>query len=102
MELTNAIAKARFATAKAQRVRLHRGRSLKTELLCLESGQELSGTSGEWVYYVISGKAKIAGAGDDGCELTTGHAANIGPDTPHSIVNVGEQRLLCLAVGRAR
>ena len=98
MDLVNAISKARFSAAKAQRVQLQKAGSLVTELLCLEPGQQLEAPAGRWVYYVMTGAASVSdGAGRH--DLPTGHLAAMGAGEPHSVVNSGQRRLLCLAVG---
>ena len=99
MDLVNAIAKVRFASAKPQRVQLHKGDSMLTDLLCMEPGQETEGQAGQWTYYVVAGTAAITGA-DGGGELPAGQLAAVPEGERHSITNVGEQRLICLVVGQ--
>jgi len=99
MDLINAIAKVRFASAKPQRVQLHKGGSLLAELLCMEPGQETDGQAGQWTYYVVAGKAAITGA-EGGGELPAGQLAAVSKGERHRIANVGEQRLICLVVGQ--
>ena len=99
MDLVNAIAKARFSTAKAQRVHLFAGEDLRVELLCLEPGQEARIEAGQWVYYVVTGSARLVGASEG--ELAAGHVGASGADEAHTVRCVGEQRLVCIAVARA-
>ena len=98
MNVVNAISKARFGTAKPQRIQLHKGRELLAELLCLEAGQKFS-ASGECTYYVVTGNASLTGEGDS-AELPTGHLAAFSPGEGHSMSNSGEGRLVLLAIGR--
>jgi mannose-6-phosphate isomerase-like protein (cupin superfamily) len=100
MERVNAIAKVRFASSAAQRARLHRSESLRAELLCLEPGQQVAVQGGEWVYYVIKGRASMEG-GDGAGEMSSGELAAPAVNESHRIVNVGEQRLICFVVGHA-
>ncbi len=98
MNFTNAIAKVRFASAKPQKVTLNKSDQLTGELLCLEPGQNIKVTSGQWNYYVITGTATIV-AGGESTDLPTGHFAGSQTDEMHTISNDGEQRLIMLAVG---
>ena len=98
MDFINAIAKARFGTAKPQHIQLHRGDGIAVELLCLESGQEITVNSGEWTYYVITGKASIRSDGKP-AELPTGQLAATRPGETHTLANAGEDRLVVLATG---
>jgi len=98
MNVTNAIAKIRFASARAQRVQLHKGKGILVDLICVEPGQELQVASGEWAYYVITGTAKVAAGGTE-TPLPTGQLAAADANEKHALVNDGEQRLVCLAVG---
>ena len=98
MEVINAIAKARFASSQAQRVRLHKGPLLQSELVCMEPGQELDVASGKWVYYVVKGRARARTAEGE-ADLAAGSVADFPPGQKHTITNTGEQRLICFAVG---
>ena len=98
MELVNAIAKARFASARAQRVVLHKDESVQMDLLCLEPEQELSAARGQWTYYVVKGTAGVCGEETEGT-LTTGQMAISGRNEKHTIRNIGQQRLVCIAMG---
>ncbi len=98
MNFANAIAKVRFASAKVQKVILNKADKLTAELLCIEPGQSLKVTSGQWNYYVITGTATIA-AGGESTDLPTGNFAGSETDETHTISNEGEQRLIILAVG---
>jgi uncharacterized cupin superfamily protein len=100
MDFVNAIAKARFASAKPQRVQLHRGSSILVEMLCLEGGQKVSQTEGDWAYYVVAGKAAVV-CGGKTTELPAGQFA-AALDESHSLQAMGEQRLICLAVSSAK
>jgi len=99
MDVVNAIAKARFATARPQRVQLSRAKGLKSDLLCMEPGQELSGGSGERLYYVIAGTAAVGGA-DKPTLAPAGQMVVVADGEPHTIACSGEQRLVCLVVDR--
>jgi len=99
MDIGNAIAKVRFSSARPQRVQLYKGMSLQTDVICLEPGQKLKVTSGEWVYYVVTGKAGV-NCGAERFELPTGQFAAAADGETHTISNAGEQRLVVLAVGQ--
>jgi len=98
MNFVNAIAKVRFASAKAQRVQLHKSETLLAEMLCMEPGQDVKVESGQWAYYIVTGTAGLTAGGTTN-KLPTGQLAVTAPDEPHTIANSGESRLLCLAVG---
>ena len=98
METINAIAKARFASAQPQRVHLHKDAMLQSDLICMEPGQEAKVVSGRWVYYMVKGRARLRTAASE-AELDPGAVVGLEPDEKHTIVNVGEQRLICFAVG---
>lgn len=98
MEVVNAISKVRFGTARPQRIQLHKGDGLVAELLCLEAGQKISVTAGQWSYYVVTGTALLKAGGKD-TELPTGQLATSLPDEKHTIANAAEARLVVLAVG---
>ncbi|MFW6065999.1 MAG: hypothetical protein ACOC9S_04195 [Planctomycetota bacterium] len=97
MDTVNAISKARFASARPQRVQLRGGEALNVELLCLEPGQNVSTGDGRWVYYIAAGNATIQ-LGQDKHELGTGHLAVSGAGERPTVANAGETRLICLAV----
>ena len=97
MDIVNAIAKVRFASAKPQRIQLHKSDSLVAELLCFEPGQNLKVDGGPSCYYVVTGTAVIDGGGGAG-ELPAGQFATAAKDESHAIANAGEQRLVCLTV----
>lgn len=99
MDFVNAIAKVRFGTAKPQHVQLHKGEGLLVELLCMESGQDLTVTSGEWVYYVVTGKAALTCNGET-TEVPAGQLAAGIPGEVHTVANAGEGRLVVIATGR--
>jgi quercetin dioxygenase-like cupin family protein len=99
MNIVNAIAKARFGSARPQRVQLHKGDGLRAELLCMEPGQELKVGSGQWVYYVVTGTATLTAATGDR-ELPTGQFAASDPKEKHTVANASERRLICLSVGK--
>ena len=99
MELVNAIAKARFASARGQRVVLHKDDSVQIDLLCLELEQELSAARGQWTYYVVKGTAGIGADQTEG-SLTAGQIAISGLNEKHTVRNVGQQRLVCIAMGK--
>jgi len=96
MDMVNAIAKARFSSARAQRVPLHKTQAMHTDLLCLEAGQTLDvPDEGAWTYYVISGTVAIGQ--QQSASLPQGHSLCI--QGPHNIRNVAPGRLILLAVG---
>ena len=97
MDLVNAIAKVRFSSAKPQRVQLHKGQTLLAELLCMEAGQDLKVSRGEWAYYVVMGSATLTANGKSS-EVPTGQFAALGPAEPHVLSNKTERRLICLAL----
>jgi len=99
MDYVNAIAKVRFSSAKPQRVVLHKGQAITAELFCLEPGQHVTADRGEWTYYVVAGTAQFSHAGQS-VVLPTGQLACACADEVHKISNDGEQRLVCLAVGK--
>ena len=98
MEMVNAIAKVRFASARPQHVHLFRREHYEAQLICMESGQQAKVTAGPWTYYVITGRMRLEGAGES-VELGPGQIAATGPSERHSLVNTGEERLVCLAIG---
>ncbi len=98
MNFANAIAKVRFASARAQKVTLNKADQVTSELLCLEPGQSLKVSSGQWNYYVITGSGSII-ASDESTDLRTGNFAATEIDESHAISNDSEQRLVILAVG---
>jgi len=98
MNIVNAIAKARFASARAQCVHLGKEGHAETELLCLEPGQSLTVGSGQWSYYVLASRATLK-ANRETAELAPGGFACFGPAESHSLTNHSEQRLICLAFG---
>jgi len=98
MDVINAIAKVRFASARPQRVHLVRGATCVVELICMEAGQAIQGIRGQWVYYVVMGSAAVR-SGDETGELSAGQVAATDGAQPHGLSNAGEGRLVCLAVG---
>jgi quercetin dioxygenase-like cupin family protein len=97
MDLVNAIAKVRFASARPQRIPLHDADGIKAELVCLEPGQKLSVARGRWTYYTITGAACLTWGGQT-AELPSGHLAATGPDEAHELSNRGERRTVCLVL----
>jgi len=100
MDVMNAIAKVRFASARPQRVFLARNATYTVEMLCMEAGQETQGAGGPSTYYVVMGAARITTA-NGANELSAGQTAVTEPDEAHTLANAGEGRLVCLAVGPA-
>ncbi len=98
MDTVNAIAKARFASARPQRVQLHKDEAVTVEMLCLEPGQSIPVRQGRWSYYVIAGTAVVE-AEDQQHQLQSGHVAVATAGERHTLTNVAETRLICLAVG---
>lgn len=97
MNAVNAVAKARFASARPQSAHLHEGGAFDLELLCMEAGQEMRITSGEWAYYVVMGQAEVS-CGEQASAVSTGHLASFGANESHTIANRGAGRLVCLVV----
>lgn len=97
MDSCNAIAKVRFASARAQHVPLAKTPWAQAELLCLEPGQDVTNHTGQTIYYVLSGSATLASGGET-LALGAGHFAVSDADEPHTLSASGEQRLLCLAL----
>ncbi|MCL2701372.1 MAG: hypothetical protein FWE88_06730 [Phycisphaerae bacterium] len=96
MDIVNAIAKARFNSARAQRVPLHKTSAMHADLLCLEAGQSLDvPDGGAWTYYVIAGT--VAVSQQQAVSLPQGHS--VGVEGPHTLRNVDQRRLILLAVG---
>jgi mannose-6-phosphate isomerase-like protein (cupin superfamily) len=98
MDLVNAIGKVRFGSVKPQVVRLHKGRELALELLCMEPGQEFTGPNQERAYYVITGAARFTAGDKAQGDLPAGQLAVVDNDESHVLANSGEQRLICLVV----
>ena len=98
MNFANAIAKVRFASAKPQRVILAKNSHLTAELLCLEPGQEMKITSGQWNYYVITATGSFS-SNEQVEDVPTGQFAASDPGETHTLANNTEQRLIILAVG---
>ena len=98
MDFVNAIAKARFGTAKPQRIQLRKGPELLVELLCMESNQQFTVKSGEWAYYVVTGTAMLTADGE-ATQVPTGQLAAGGFNEEHTIANAGEGRLVVIATG---
>ena len=98
MDVVNAIAKVRFASARPQRVHLARNDAYHVEMLCMEAGQETKVTDGPWIYYVVTGTAKVAAGAQSG-ELSPGQAVTTGSQEVHTVANAGDGRLVCLAIG---
>jgi len=98
MDVTNAISKVRFASARPQRVLLTRSKGFAVELICMEPGQELKAVRGPCVYYVVIGTATLA-AGDNERDVPTGQMGIAEADETHSLSNRQEHRLVCVAVG---
>jgi len=94
MTPTNAIAKVRFSSAKPQRVHLAESGRLASELLCLESGQQMKIADPDTILYVILGAAAIE-ADDQNTSVQTGYL--VAPGAKFTLTNAGEQRLVCLA-----
>ena len=95
MELVNAIAKVRFSSARAQRVRLHRSTRSAVEMLCLEPGQEVSLPESTRCYYVVAGSARFH-AGKVSIDASPGHVVAPGEGETMSLANAGQQRVICL------
>ena len=96
MDIINAIAKVRFNSARPQRVQLSKCPSYFCELLCLEPGQEISG-SGRGGYYVIAGKGKLRSSNGPG-ELEMGNFIAFDDAESHTLINSSEQRLIVLSI----
>jgi quercetin dioxygenase-like cupin family protein len=98
MEIMNAIAKVRFASARPQRIHLARHDHCVVEMLCMEPGQKPDVSTGTWTYYIVKGTAELT-AGSQAHTLTFGQVASTQADELHSVANTGEGRLVCLAIG---
>ncbi len=99
MDLINAVAKARFSSARPQRVQLHAGPELCVDMICMESGQELHIHGGCRIYYVVTGTARFSGEGKT-IDLAMGQMAVADANQPHLVTNTGEGRLVCLVYGK--
>jgi len=100
MNVVNAIAKVRFATARPQRITLDKSAEFCTDLVCMEPGQRLKGGHGKCVYYIVTGTGELT-SGDRAAELSPGSAASVGPEESHTLAASGEARLICIAVSKA-
>ncbi|MFP4054055.1 MAG: cupin domain-containing protein [Phycisphaerae bacterium] len=98
MDTINAIAKARFSSARPQRVQLHEGSGISSCLICMEPNQKLVVEKGEWTYYVVTGAVDIA-ADSDAHPLPTGQMAATAAGEKHTLATGGERRAVILAVG---
>jgi hypothetical protein len=99
MDILNAIAKVRFASARPQRVQLHKDGRTPIDMLCMEPGQKLKVPGGWWAYYVMTGTARIE-SNASASDLPAGQFAVTGRDEGHTVSSAGEQRLVCLAIAR--
>jgi quercetin dioxygenase-like cupin family protein len=99
MDFVNAIAKARFNSARPQRVQISRSSGLAVELLCMEAGQELSAGAATvpCAYYVVTGAARFTVAGADR-DLPAGQLAAAVGNERYTLANAGQGRLVCLVV----
>jgi len=95
----NAIGKVRFSSARGQRVHLIEADDVAADLLCLEKGQELSPGKAPAVLYVIAGTAAISQGGQQ-TRLPMGQVVRT--DGACTLVNIGEQRVICLAMKALR
>ena len=95
MHVVNAISKARFSSAKPQRIQLGRSPSAAIDMLCLEAGQQLALPKGDWTVYVVTGTAALSD-GSQRMDVPTGHLA-APPADRLTLDNPGEGRLICLA-----
>jgi len=98
MNVTNAISKVRFSSARPQRVQLFKNSHFHCELLCLEPQQELT-SWGPCAYYVVAGSGEIR-AGRNRSSLELGRFAECDDGESHSVVNASEQRLICLVISK--
>lgn len=98
MDSVNAIGKVRFGSAKPQVVRLHKGKELTLELLCMEPGQEFNCPPHERAYYVITGTGRISSDRTAGQDLPPGLLAVTAEGESHLLSNSAEQRLVCLVI----
>jgi quercetin dioxygenase-like cupin family protein len=98
MELVNAIGKVRFGSAKPQVVRLHKGKELTLELLCMEPGQEFKCPTDERAYYVITGAGRMSLDRGAAQNLPAGQLAVTAGGQSHILSNPAEQRLICLVI----
>ena len=91
---------ARFSPEKMSKVDLARGEALFAGLNCFEPGQEhsLHSHAGQdKLYVVLEGDAEIH-IGGERQAISAGGAAFAASAVPHSIRNVGQGRLVVLAV----
>ena len=98
MDILNAIAKVRFASARPQRVQLAKGGKTPIDLLCMEPGQKLKVPAGRRAYYVVTGAARMEGK-TTAADLAAGQLALLAEDEAHTVAAAGEQRLVCLVIG---
>lgn len=97
MDVINAIAKVRFSSAKPQHVQLHKSQALQAVLICMEAGQELAVEAGQWMYYVVTGSARIAGDAKT-ADMQAGHMAATERGERHTLANPTDRRTVVLAI----
>ena len=95
MDVSNAISKVRFASARPQRVLLTK--SIVVELICMEPGQKLKSVKGPCIYYVVTGTATLTAGGKER-GVPTGQMGIAEADESHAVSNRQELRLVCLAI----
>lgn len=100
MDVSNAIARVRFATVKPQRVHLNRTDHSDEELICMEAGQSIHADQDTWSYYVIMGSA-VASAGKQSEPLSPGSFLAMKKDEAHTITNTNDSRLVLLAIKKS-
>jgi hypothetical protein len=93
MEPVNAIAKARFSSARPQRVNLLSDGAVSAELLCLEKDQRMPVCGPSAILYVVGGSGTLIRT-DGQDSLPVGHVVSL--DSQSTLANLGEQRLICL------
>lgn len=66
----------------------------------MDPGQSIEARPGQWCYYMLTGAADLDGADEQAATLSTGQLATFEPGRPHTLTAAGEDRLICLAIGR--
>jgi quercetin dioxygenase-like cupin family protein len=100
MFIRNLSGLARFSWAKMGKADLARGETLFAGLNCFEPGQEHAAhthAGQDKLYVILTGDAEVC-IGDESARLTQGDAAFAPSGVVHSIRNVGEGRLVVMAV----
>ena len=100
MFIKNVSSLARFSAEKMGKADVARGETLFAGLNCFEPGQEHAAhthAGQDKLYVVLTGDAEVR-IGDESATLSAGDAAFAPSGVVHSIRNIGETRLVVMAV----